>query len=264
MSTHLYCVLPHQMRGTGTIPPGLSGVDGCRVRELAVDRLVAWVSDIARKLPTPSRAPQLAEGPIWFNGLQEHDAVVEAALETGTTPVPARFGQRFLDDDACRAALVSRAASVESLLDTMQGFVEMTVIITPSTRRMLRDLEPVIPEILAPRQSGAKSRHVETLRSGEAATHAITDATDDLAERIRAATVDVVRRSTVHGSVTPMPLRTISHLVARDDIARYKDGMDAVQSGPEFRFLVIGPRAPYSFCGLGEESGGRHGMNLAE
>lgn len=264
MSTHLYCVLPYQMRGTGAIPPGLSGVDGCRVRELPVDGLVAWVSDIERELPARPLTPKLADGPFWFNGLKEHDAVVEAALETGTTPVPARFGQRFLDDDACRAALVSRAASVETLLATMQGFVEMTVIITPSTTRMLRDLEPVIPEMLEPQHRDARPRHVEKLRSGEAATHAITDATDDLAGRIRIATADVVRRSTVHGSVTPMPLRTISHLVARDDVPRYKDALATVRAGHEFRFLSIGPRAPYSFCGLSEDSGGKHGMNLAE
>jgi hypothetical protein len=263
MSTHLYCVLPHQMRGAGAIPPGLSGVDGCRVRELPVDRVVAWVSDIERE-PKLS-AQTLATAPVWFDGLKEHDAVVEAALGTGTTPVPARFGQRFLDDDACRAALVSRAASVESLITTMQGFVEMTVIITPSTRRMLRDLEPVIPEMLEPRRRGAKQpRHVEALRAAETTTNAVTDATDELAERIGAATADVVHRQTVHGAVTPMPLRTISHLVARDQVARYREALDTVRSGPECRFLVIGPRAPYSFCGLGEESGGKHGMNLAE
>ena len=35
---------------------------------------------------------------------------------TGATPVPARYGQRFDDDAACRSALVGRAASIESLL----------------------------------------------------------------------------------------------------------------------------------------------------
>jgi hypothetical protein len=262
MSTHLYCVLPHQMRGAGAIPPGLSGVDGCRVRELPVDRVVAWVSDIERD-PKIS-APALVTDAVWFDGLKEHDAVVEAALGTGTTPVPARFGQRFLDDDACRAALESRAASVESLIATMQGFVEMTIIITPSTNRMLRDLEPVIPEMLEPRARGAKQpRHVETLQAVEAETNAVARATDELAEQIRAATAAVVHRSTVHGAVTPMPLRTISHLVARDDIGRYREAIDTVRSGRESRFLVIGPRAPYSFCGLGDDSG-KHGMNLAE
>src|ERR1051326_2538720 len=101
MTTHLYCVLPDEQHDR--IPDGLSGVAGARVRELPVDHLVAWVSDVERGMP------------VSIDGVKAHDAVVEAALETGSTPVPARFGQRFADDDACRAALSSRAASVESL-----------------------------------------------------------------------------------------------------------------------------------------------------
>jgi hypothetical protein len=108
-------------------------VEGERVRALPVNGLVAWVSDVARGVP------------VTVDGVKAHDAVVEAALETGSTPVPARFGQRFDDDEACRAALNSRGPTVETLLATMQGLVEMTLLITPSTRRMIRDLEPVIP-----------------------------------------------------------------------------------------------------------------------
>ena len=46
MSTHLYCVLPHEMRGS--IPVGLSGLAGARVRALPVEGIVAWVSDAQR------------------------------------------------------------------------------------------------------------------------------------------------------------------------------------------------------------------------
>src|SRR5689334_7761158 len=95
------------------IPPGLSGLAGERVRVLEIDGLVAWVSD-ARTIP------------VSVDGVRAHDAVVEAALDTGTTPVPARFGQRFASDDACREALRNRAASVESVLADVQGTVEMT------------------------------------------------------------------------------------------------------------------------------------------
>src|SRR5689334_14054381 len=133
MTTHLYCVLPQEVHAT--VPPGLSGLAGAAVRALPVDGMVAWVSDIERGVP------------VSVDGVRAHDAVVEAALETGSTPVPARFGQRFDNDDACRDALVRQAPSVESLVSTMQGFVEMTLILTPSTRRMIRDLEPVLPDM---------------------------------------------------------------------------------------------------------------------
>jgi hypothetical protein len=249
MSTHLYCVLPEDV--TGEIPAGLSGVAGGRVRAIPIDHLVAWVSDIARDVP------------VSVDGVRAHDAVVEAALETGSTPVPARFGQRFDDDLACQLALNSRSASVESLVSGVQGLVEMTILIAPSTRRMLRDLEPVIPEMLEPARPGAGRKYLDTLRAKEAATGSIGRATEELAERIEGATVAFVRRSTVHHTGTPLPLRTISHLVAREDLEDYRLAMNEVDAGAEFRFLVIGPRAPYSFCAL-KSDGGKHGMNLAD
>src|SRR3954465_919525 len=126
MSTHLYCVLPSEV--PTDVPSGLTGVEGGSVRALPVDHLVAWVSDVERDIP------------VSIDGVRAHDAVVEAALESGSTPVPARFGQRFADDDACRAALALRGESVESLLASMQGLVEMTILITPSTQRMVREL----------------------------------------------------------------------------------------------------------------------------
>jgi hypothetical protein len=249
MSTHLYCIVSHEMRGA--VPPGLSGLAGARVRALSVEGLVAWVSDVERDVR------------VSVEGVRAHDAVVEAALQTGTTPIPARFGQRFRDDDACRVALTNRAASVESLLAMIQGFVEMTLIITPSTRRMLRDLQPVIPEMLEPSLRGAGRQYLETLQDRETATGAVRTAMDDLAAALNASVEPLVRRSAVHEQLTRLPFRTISHLIAREAVAEYKAAVAEVPADLEFRFLLVGPRAPYSFCALGE-SGGTHGMNLAD
>jgi hypothetical protein len=235
----------------GALPPGLSGLAGERVRALTVDGLVAWVSDVARRIP------------VSVEGVRAHDAVVEAALETGTTPVPARFGQRFDSDDACCQALRTRAASLESLLADVRGSVEMTLIITPSTRRMLRDLEPVLPEMVDDETGGPGRRYLDSLRRREASTGAVKSAIDDLAQALSDAAGTLVKRTTVLESGAAMPLRTISHLVARDAVAEYKTALGAVEAGGELRFLMIGPRAPYSFSAL-KDSGGRHGMNLAD
>lgn len=259
MTTHLYCVLPHDMREF--IPQGLSGLAGAQVRAIPVDGIVAWVSDVEREVPVAMervREQQLVDG------VRAHDAVVEAALDTGTTPVPARFGQRFENDDACRAALSSRAASVESLLSAIQGFVEMTLIITPSTRRMIRDLQPVLPDMVEPSIAGAGRQYLEKLQARESATGAVRRAMDDLAGKLTAAAKRFVERATVHEQLTRLPFRTISHLIRRDAVAEYKQAVDAVPSDQEFRFLLIGPRAPYSFCALSSEAGGMHGMNLAD
>lgn len=249
MTTHLYCILPHDLRAA--LPAGLSGLAGERVRVLHIDGLVAWVSDIARTIP------------VSVDGVRAHDAVVEAALETGTTPVPARFGQRFDSDDACREALRNRAASVESVLADVQGTVEMTLILTPSTRRMIRDLEPVLPEMFDSETEAPGRRYLDSLRRREAVTGAVKSAMDELAVELNRAAGALVRRATVLEQVSPLPLRTISHLVGRDDVNAYKAAVTAVEAGGDLRFLLIGPRAPYSFSSL-TDAGGRHGMNLAD
>lgn len=217
-----------------------------------MDGLVAWVSDIERGVP------------LSIDGVKAHDAVVEAALETGSTPVPARFGQRFENDDACRDALVKQASSVESLLSTMQGFVEMTLILTPSTRKMLRDLEPVLPDMAEGDEPGVGRRYLESLRAREAATGAIRGALDVLSEHLTLVTRPFVERSATQENLGQMPFRTISHLIDRDMVAEYRSAVRAVRPTPDFRFLVIGPRAPYSFCSLGAGAGGSHGMKLAD
>jgi hypothetical protein len=145
----------------------------------------------------------------------------------------------------------------------MQGYVEMTILITLSTPRMVRDLEPVIPETLDAHTKGAGRRYLDTLRKREARTGEISEATGDIAERLDEAAAPFVERTLSHQTITPMPLRTISHLVRREDVAAYRDAIDRVPKASDYRVLLIGPRAPYSFCALGSESGGAHGMNLA-
>lgn len=250
MTTHLYCVLPSERRDD--LPADLRGIDGARVRSMQVEGLVAWISDAERTLP------------VSIDGVRAHDAVVEAALDTGVTPVPARFGQEFANDDACRGALENYSNSVTSLLADMQGCVEMTLILTPSTRRMLRDLEPGLPAMIDPARPGAGREYMESLSAREAATGTVRRSLDTLAQKLTEATKAFVRRRAVHDQVTRLPLRTISHLVSRSDVANYKEAAFAVAATTEFRFLVIGPRAPYSFCALGNSDTGLHGMKLAD
>lgn len=249
MTTHLYCILPGEM--SPVLPPDLSGVNGARVRALPVDRMVAWVSDVERELP------------VSVDGVRAHDAVVEAALDTGSTPVPARFGQRFASDEVCRDALANRAAAVEPLVTALQGFVEMTLILTPSTRRMLRELQPVLPDLIDGAALGPGKAYLHSLRAREAATGAVRSAMDGLAKRLIDATAGLVRETRTHDQTARLPLRTLSQLIARASVPEYQLSLSNVESGAEFRFLVIGPRAPYSFCSLSAD-GGMHGMKLAD
>jgi hypothetical protein len=252
-------MLPRDSRGTA--PAGLTGVNGGRVRALPLASFVAWVSDVG---PMAATSMPGVRGELAYGAVRAHDAVVDAALQTGATPIPARFGQRFVDDAACIDAIERRAAALGALLESLQGLVEMTLLIAPSTRRMLADLEPVIPEMLEPDQPGAGRRYLEKLRAREASTGAVGRATDELAVRLSSASSAFVRSENVHQTVTPMPLRTISHLIVRDDVDDYRRAVGAVERGREFQVLMIGPRAPYSFCALESGTPGNHGINLAD
>src|SRR5581483_9885777 len=124
-STHLYCVLPNDRRtAAGT---SVAGIAGAPVRALTIDGLVAWVSDVPNDLP------------LTIELVRAHDAVVESALAVDVTPAPVRFGQRFKNDDAARDALAKHVPGLTALVNDVQGYVEMTLVLTPSTQRMLRD-----------------------------------------------------------------------------------------------------------------------------
>ena len=249
MTTHLYCILPGE---NSDMPPlDLSGVRGERVRTLPVQDMVAWVSDVER------------EPPVSVEDVRAHDGVVEAALQTGATPVPARFGQRFASDEACGAALASRATALQEVVFAVQGCVEMTLVLTPSTRRMLRDLQPVLPELIEGSGPGPGKAYLHMLRAREAATGTVRRAMDALAGRLIEATRSLVRETKTHDQGPRLPLQTLSQLIARPRVEDYQRAVSAVEPGREFRFLVIGPRAPYSFCSLGAD-GGMHGMKLAD
>lgn len=247
MSTHLYCVLP----AGGVMPSAVRGIDDAPVRALPFGDLVGWVSDVARSAS------------VSIDGVKAHDRVVQAALDTGTTPIPARYGQRFDTDAACLDALRRNEASVRDALSGVQGFVEMTLLLTPSTRRMISDLEPVLPEMVGD-QPGIGRRYLETLRAREAATGTIRRALDGLAARLAEAGQRFIRRVAVQEGLSKIPIRTVSHLVRRELVDQYRAAVESVLPPADSRFLVIGPRAPYSFSKLGPGDSGLHGMKLAD
>jgi hypothetical protein len=253
MSTHLYCMLPGA--NPVQLPAGLAGIGGAAVRVLDVEGVVAWVSDaVAPKPLPPALAPDAA-----IAGVREHDAVVEAALATGITPVPARFGQRFSGDDACADEIRRHAGHIVALLAAMQGLVEMTLILAPSTRRAVAELIPVLPEMVG---EGAGRKYLEALSAREAATGAVKQALDALGQRLGEAAREFVQRVSVQENLARMPMRAISHLVARERVEPYREAVRSVHPTADYRFIIVGPRAPYSFASIASD-GGPHGLRLA-
>ena len=248
MSTHLYCVMTSS--DADVLPAGLLGVNDAPVHAVPVDDLVAWVSEIDRN------------SAITIGGVKAHDAVVQAAVDAGATPVPARYGQRFADDSAARDAIGRRSSAIRALLESLQGFVEMTLLLTPSTSRMIKDLQPVVPEMVDTEQ-GAGRRYLDSLRAREAATGTLRRTLDALAGLLADAVQRVARRVSVRDDLARLPMRTVSHLVARASVDEYRASLAAVRAPADSRFLVIGPRAPYSFSTLAPDDG-VHGMRIAD
>ena len=197
MTTHLYCVLPND--DAATFRPTCAGSTAracarCRSRAGRVgQRRRARRSDVCRRR---ARARRGGGG-----GARDRGDAGAGALRPGVRRATTRAAARWR----------TIPTSVSSLLADMQGFVEMTLILTPSTRRMLRDLEPVLPAMIDPERPGAGREYMESLRAREAATGSVRRSLDWLAQKLTEATKSFVRRRAVHDQVTPA--------AAADDLA---------------------------------------------
>jgi hypothetical protein len=193
--------------------------------------LFAWVSDVARE--------DVERGP---EGASRHDAVCVAALAQGTTPLPARFGQRFESDQDCLAHLVERRAVLLAALRRVEGLVEMGLMV----------ILPVAPATRVTAQ-GTTSGRDYLLRLREAHRHeaSVAEISDNFRGRIADAVCGVVREEAVRLSLTPRPHVAISHLVARTDEAAYRRALAPLAADTDSGALIVtGPSAPYTFATL--------------
>jgi hypothetical protein len=195
--TYLYCLTAPAAPDP---PAGTVGLDGGVVRRLGD----AWVSDVSSRSVKAS-----------VERIRAHDAVVSAALGTGSTPVPARFGQTFADDNECVAAISAKNETMSAGLARVAGMVEMTVLVRSN----------------ATVDSSSGTAYLQSLARRD---HTARDVNAALSGYFRDATVRV------EGDVV-----SLSHLVERGAIDRYLERVRTVTSGMDAR--IIGPTAPYSF-----------------
>ncbi len=206
--TYLYCITQPIAAGP---PSETAGVDDTPVRRLAD----AWVSDV----------PSLVVRPT-VDRIRAHDAVVATALDTGTTPLPARFGQTFATDAACVQALAGRGDALRVALARVDGCVEMTVLLHAETGT----------ETDSDASMGPGRRYLERLGRLAAA-----------GRRVDAAVAPLLRAAKTKDA-------TVSHLIAREALTAYRARMDAVAGtlgGITVR--LVGPAAPYSFGAVDEQ-----------
>lgn len=226
MPTYLYCILP--AAGEPVVPMPM-GVGGTAVSVLTAGPLAAWVETVAQRSVAPG-----------IEAVRVHDAVVTAALESGNTPLPARFGQVFDSDDTCRAALLEQVGRMQSDLARVRGLVEMRVIVRLPTPAGLPDEASVgaSPGIAYMRQ----------LQRGGAMEQIVQASAAAVRRRLTETVGAFVRGEAVTLDPLPAAVLTLSHLVARDEVAAYRTALNDAALGVQVeRLVVCGPVAPYQF-----------------
>jgi hypothetical protein len=232
MPTYLYCLL-----SAGDEPPTVAvrGLDDQPVRSLDAGAVRAWVSDVAHVAPQATVERALA-----------HDVVVRYALER-TTPVPARFGQTFTSDAALVESVRAREAASLRALERVRGSVEMTVRLLPTAAV---SAAPAASSAAVGALSGRE--YLARLRDRHAVERAWRDEAGFLQQRVANAVRGLVRGEVRSASRRPAGSVSVSHLVERDVVARYRAALCAVAGdAATSRVAISGPWAPYSFAEIG-------------
>jgi hypothetical protein len=227
---YLYCVLTSDAEAP---PAGMRGVGGAAVRAVALgDEMEAWVASV-------DEAELRLTGPALATQALLHNAVIDAVLAMGHTPLPARFGALFTDDAACAAYLHARSSGLRSALEHLAGAVEMAVLLVP---RSIADSEE--PRLRRDEPSAGR-RYLEAVRGRALRAEAGRAAVEALVRRVDDAVREVARDYSRGRSGAA--LSSLAHLVRRADVDRYRDIVRRIDDVSGFRLVVAGPRAPYSF-----------------
>jgi hypothetical protein len=130
---------------------------------------------------------------------------------------------------------------MEHDLARVRGLVEMRVI-----ARLLRPPEPEAPDGGGAVSPGtAYMRHLQRDRAMEQIVQATSAA---VRQRLTETVGAFVRGEAVTLVPLPAAVLTLSHLVARDEVAAYRSAVNDAAPDPQVERLVVrGPVAPYQF-----------------
>ena len=237
MPTYLYC-----LRSDGGDPPaGLTGVDGAVVHAIEASGLVAWVSDVTEKVTAT------------VDRVKAHDAVCAAALSSGETPLPVRFGQTFPDDVSAVSEIATREPALRTRLARIAGCVELRIVVTRggdsvSEKPAAETSKSVPGGPHAPREpEGPGTAFLKRLaRQGRA----------DLAREVGCEEARHAIRSTAKSLIVDQQpcesSRGVSFfpvLIRRADVDAFRSALAGTLTLKAIDLSVLGPFAPYSFAG---------------
>lgn len=236
MATHLYCVLAPAR--TDALPSGLTGIGGAPVRSLSFGtsgEMEAWVSTIDDAALRATGAALAAQALL-------HNEVVNAALATGRTPAPARYGSNFADDATCIADLHRRSTVLATMLERIADSVEMAVLLVPTSGAAAIEAaaRPVSSEPAAGR------RYLESVRQRAHAEEQRRASAEAEARRLGSAVGRYIRAEV--RSIAGTGVMSVAHLVRNADVTPYRNALAGFLAGGAFRIVMGEARAPYSFA----------------
>jgi len=235
MPTHLYCVLAPAR--TEALPSGLTGIGGAPVRSLsfgASGAMEAWVS-------TVDDATVRATGDTLATHALIHNEVVNAALRTGRTPAPARYGSNFSDDVTCVADLDRRSAALAAILERIADSVEMAVLLVPTNR--VAKIEVARP---SSSEHAAGRRYLDSVRHRTQEEQRRRASADAEAGQLGSVVGRYIRGEV--RSIAPTGVMSVAHLVRNADVTAYRNAVATFVPGGAFRIVPGEARAPYSFA----------------
>lgn len=239
MATYLYCI---RSDGLGQ-PAGLVGIDGAAVRSTATSTLEAWVSDVAE-----SRVDATVDR------VRAHDAVCAAALGVGDTPLPIRFGQTFVDDDALWKGIGARESTLRERLARLSGCVELRVVVAHGRDTDVSQVTSHAGHIESsstvdadvPVLEGPGTAFLRRLARLGRADLAREVACEDVRHAVRAsAAALIVEQRRCEGA---RGLAFFPVLIRRGEVAAFRNAVARLLLSQEIELSVLGPFAPYSFA----------------
>jgi hypothetical protein len=222
MKLYAYCLI----EDSDAPPETLQGIAGAEVRLLKTENFSLLVSDFAGDAV-----------PVNSDNALAHAAVVRSVLDR-TTPLPFRFGTLGTEEQL-RSYVTARRDALLAKFVLVRGCVEMNVKII-SEGAGTQAVEAELPE--KPGTSFLLQKRQEILGSEEA---------QEVAGWLESVVREYVRDKTFKTNVTSQLLLAAAHLVKREAVSQYRDGLKAARlERPELKFLVSGPWPPYSFANI--------------
>ncbi|MBI5956606.1 MAG: GvpL/GvpF family gas vesicle protein [Chloroflexi bacterium] len=206
--------------------------------------------DIAAVVSTLTSAKvQPTEANLWL-----HETVVEA-LMVDRAVLPVRFGTVLANEAAVQAVLTAHHADFVANLKRVRGRVELGL-------RVLWEIEEQgsggageqggTPAPSHLRREGSGRSYLLARLAEERQVWARRRRAEALAAEIHAPLARLAAEDTRQVLITPRLLLTAAYLVDRDQVATFRQEVEALSAAyPALRFLCTGPWPPYSFVTAG-------------